>query len=159
MSPPTLSSWSATAATLGAVACSENEIQALEAQIGHPLPIAYKQAFLAPMGNGAGIFLQGEDCFYAQLLALQTWAQELLEEEAFPQVLPADAFVFWMHQGYQFGFFRLSEGDNPPIYYFEEGQEEPEFRRIHDRFTDFLQAEWSLLQQLCGTPIQTPSQP
>lgn len=140
-----------------AKACSEAEIQALEATIGQSLPVAYKERFLRPIGQGAGQFLQGEDCFYPHLVDLQTWARELLAEEAFSQALPDDAFVFWMHQGYQFGFFRPSEGEDPPVYYFEEGQEEQEFRRIHDRFTDFLQAEWSLFQQLCGTPIQTLS--
>ena len=31
-----------------------------------------------------------------------------------------DDFVFFMHQGYEFCFFKLSEGDNPPVYFYSE---------------------------------------
>lgn len=34
--------------------------------------------------------------------------------------IPDTAFVFAMHQGCAFVFFRLGEGDDPPVYLFEE---------------------------------------
>jgi hypothetical protein len=142
--------WISAATNLGAISCSQTEIQALETAIGFSLPSAYIQNFLIPLGKGAGVFLQGEDCFYDQLLDLQSGARELLLEEKFPEVLPADAFVFWMHQGYQFAFFRIGEGEDPPVYHFEEGQESQTFQRIHDRLSDFLRAEWTLFEQWRG---------
>jgi len=40
--------------------------------------------------------------------------------------LPSDAFIFSMHQGYEFWYFRISEGDNPPVYGFHEGEADPQ---------------------------------
>jgi hypothetical protein len=99
------------------------------------------------MGHGAGKFLRGSDCFYQHLPQIQEWAKQLLVENDFPQALPEDAFVFFMHQGYQFSFFRLSEGDNPPTYSYCEGQEQPDFVKSHDQFSDFLSVEINLYLQ------------
>jgi hypothetical protein len=101
------------------VPCTEKEVRRLEKTLGFPLPAAYRE-FLRWMGHGAGNFLRGTDCFYKCLPLLQGWATELLEENENPVVLPEDAFVFGMHQGYQFVFLRRSDGDNPPIYYYTE---------------------------------------
>ncbi|MEA5550511.1 SMI1/KNR4 family protein [Anabaena cylindrica UHCC 0172] len=125
------------------VSCSDLEIIQLEQQQGIILPSTYKD-FLKMMGNGAGKFLRGSDCFYQHLPQIQEWAKQLLVENDFPQALPEDAFVFFMHQGYQFSFFRLSEGDNPPTYSYCEGQKEPYFVKIHDQFSDFLAVEIEL---------------
>ncbi|CAN1213549.1 Knr4/Smi1-like domain-containing protein [Tumidithrix helvetica PCC 7403] len=123
--------------------CSDRSITELEQKLEISLPKLYKE-FLQMMGNGAGKFLQGEDCFYPQLPLIQGWAKELLQENNFPESLPDDAFVFFMHQGYQFSFFKLSEGDNPPIYSYCEGQEETHFIKNHDKFSDFLSVEIEL---------------
>jgi hypothetical protein len=93
------------------------------------------------MGHSAGKFLQGSDCFFQHLLSLQEWAVELLNENNFPKKLPEDAFVFYMHQGYQFSFFRLSEGDDPPTYSYCEGTNQTTFIKSHKRFSDFMITE------------------
>jgi hypothetical protein len=110
---------------------------------GINLPRTYKD-FLKIMGHGAGKFLRGSDCLYQHLPQIQEWAKQLLVENDFPQTLPEDAFVFFMHQGYQFSFFRLSEGDNPPTYSYCEGQEQPYFVKSHDQFSEFLSVEINL---------------
>ena len=46
-----------------------------------------------------------------------------------------------MHQGYQFSFFNLNDGDNPPVYYYCEGQEEKDFIKTHETFGNFLATE------------------
>ncbi|GCL43073.1 MAG: SMI1/KNR4 family protein [Dolichospermum sp.] len=125
------------------LSCSDLEIIQLERQQGINLPSTYKD-FLKIMGHGAGKFLRGSDCFYQHLSQIQEWAKQLLVENDFPQTLPEDAFVFFMHQGYQFSFFRLSEGDNPPTYSYCEGQEEAYFIKSHDQFSDFLSVEINL---------------
>ncbi len=93
------------------------------------------------MGHGAGKFLRGSDCFFKNLPYLKEWAIELLQENNFAEPLPDDAFVFFMHQGYQFSFFRLLEGDDPPTYSYSEGTNQTSFIKSHERFSEFLTTE------------------
>jgi hypothetical protein len=120
--------------------CTQDEIIDLEWRLGISLPKAY-QEFLLSMGHGAGKFLRGSDCFFKHLILLQEWAVELLEENHFPKSLPENAFVFFMHQGYQFSFFNLSEGDDPPTYFYSEGINQISFTKSHERFSEFLATE------------------
>lgn len=125
------------------VGCTYPEITELEKKLGFSLPEAYKE-FLLWMGKSAGRVLQGSDCFFKHLPYLKEWAVELLEENNFPNTLPEDAFVFFMHQGYQFSFFRLSEGDDPPTYFYCEGTNQTSFTRTHNRFSEFMATEIEL---------------
>ena len=154
------------------IGCTMREIIELEQQLGvagtppykggaccdRPaavkLPRAY-QEFLRIMGKGAGQFLRGSDCFYDQLLDLQQAAGELLAENHFLGKIPDDAFVFFMHQGYQFSFFRLSEGDNPPTYSYCEGEQHQSFIKTHERYSEFLATEVELHQKYLIT-VTTP---
>jgi len=120
--------------------CNQNELIEFEKKIGISLPTAY-QEFLLLMGHGAGKFLRGSDCFFQKLPYLKEWAIEILQENNFPEPLPDDAFVFFMHQGYQFSFFRLLEGDDPPTYSYSEGTNQTSFIRSHDKFSEFLATE------------------
>lgn len=56
--------------------------------------------------------------YWEDTTKLQYW-------KAHPRVgrftLPADAFVFSMHQGYEFNFFVICEGNDPPVYKYVEG--------------------------------------
>jgi len=122
------------------VGCTASEISKLQQELGISLPKAY-QEFLLEMGHGAGQFLRGTDCFFKHLPYLREWAIDLLEENKFPQPLPNDAFVFFMHQGYQFSFFLVSEGDDPPIYSYCEGENQIQFTKTKEKFSDFMKQE------------------
>ena len=124
------------------IGCSNEEIQQIEKQLGKPLPEAYKE-FLHWIGKNGGPILRGSDCFYADLSNLRKWANELLNENALAGMLPENAFVFFMHQGYQFAFMYLSDDQNPPIYYFNEMDYSPVemFKISYYKFTDFLADE------------------
>jgi hypothetical protein len=101
------------------------------------------------MGHRAGRFFQGTDIFYGDgLFDLRQDAEELLEEDEGDEVirLPEDAFVFAMHQGYEFTYFRLSEGDDPPVYQFMEGKGPPV--KSWPSFSDYLIAYAELHAQL-----------
>ncbi|BCL80561.1 hypothetical protein ccbrp13_30260 [Ktedonobacteria bacterium brp13] len=111
------------------------------------------------MGHSGGGFLEGSDCLYDQLMEIQSWAGELLEEDHFSKAMPEDTFVFFMHQGYQLNFFGLDEGEDPPVYYYlEENPVRTSFSQIYPRFSDFLLTEmnghidihtrWSLSKKL-----------
>jgi len=122
------------------IPCTEEEVLLLEKQFHLLLPTAYKE-FLLTMGKGADGFLVGSDFLYHDVPGLQEVAQEMLAEDAFPQKLSQDAFVFFMHQGYQFNFFHTSEGDNPPVYRYYEGKDQETFPLIYPHYTDFLLTE------------------
>lgn len=122
------------------VGCIRDEVRAIEQNLGISEPLAY-QEFLLSMGCGAGKFLRGSDCFFDRLFQIQEWAIELLQENNFPRSLPDDAFIFLMHQGYQFSFFRLSEGADPPTYSYCEGTDRTSFIKSHESFSEFLAAE------------------
>ncbi|HLY29493.1 MAG TPA: SMI1/KNR4 family protein [Ktedonobacterales bacterium] len=119
--------------------CSEEEVAALEQKLGVSLPAAYRE-FLLWMGHGAGQFLQGTDVFY-EALPLNDAARELLQEDEVTEPLPSDAIVFYMAQGYQFQFMRASEGDDPPVYFYEEGMSEAPVPRLYASFSAFLETE------------------
>ena len=102
------------------IPCTEEEVIRLEQVTHFSLPQAY-QEFLRTMGNSTDDFLVGSDFLYPVLPSLQEWARELLIENQIPQKFPDDAFVFFMHQGYQFNFFHTSEGEDPPVYRYFEG--------------------------------------
>lgn len=47
-----------------------------------------------------------------------------------------------MHQGYQFNFFHLASGDDPPVYFYVEGNPlRTFFEQIYQRFSLFVLTE------------------
>jgi hypothetical protein len=42
-----------------------------------------------------------------------------------------------------FCFFKLDEGDNPPIYFYSESTDQDDFYKIADSLTDFLSAMYT----------------
>lgn len=122
------------------IPCTPEEVERLEQWKGHRLPEAYREILLW-MGRWGGGLLRGSECFYGDLRYIQSEARELLAENQFPEALPEDAFVFFMHQGCQFNFFRLDEGDDPPVYRYLEGTEQISFRLIYAHFSEFVMAE------------------
>jgi len=119
--------------------CTWDEILALEQRLNLQLPAAYKE-FLLWMGHGAGSLFRGSDVFYDDLDGLKEAAIELLRENGLTGYLPEDAFVFYMHQGYQFDFLRTSEGDDPPLYHFGEGEGLTSWLQTYNHFSSFVVA-------------------
>jgi len=116
--------------------CSEKQIIEIEQAQGVKLPALYK-GFLSTVGLGAGQLLVGSDFRYPDLLSLKKWAQELLVENNQPLKLPEKAFVFYMHQGYQFDYFDTADvRDDPVIFHFYEG--ESAFKAMEMTFSEFV---------------------
>lgn len=114
------------------------EINILKSSITGKLPQNYID-YLILMGNGTpNGFLKGHSCFLNELPNLKKWSKELLNENNFSKKLSENDFVFWMSQGDQFAFFKLNEGDNPPIYYYREGTNQTSFAKITNSFNEFL---------------------
>jgi hypothetical protein len=123
--------------SIGIIPCSQEEIFHLETHIGAALPESYRE-YLRLMGKYSGTFNVGSDCFYDDVFSLNEDAQQLLIENNVVERLPTDAFVFCMHHGYIFNYFRLSEGPNPPVYSYSETTNE--LRKIFPSFSDYLLA-------------------
>lgn len=118
--------------------CTEQEIAALEQAVAQTLPPAFR-AYLLRCGKMPDAVFTGSDCCYGDLFHLREDAEDLLEENGQPFNLPKRAFVFLMHQGYQFLYF-LTDGKSPdpPVQYYLEGEEGPE--KKYPSFTAFLEA-------------------
>lgn len=117
------------------VPCPEVGINRLVERFGK-LPATYMQ-FLRTMGLRAGDYMRGSSAFYNEIEELEYGAKELLEDNNSKLELPANAFVFWMHQGYQFAFFSLDDGDDPKVYYYNEVNTEDVFVLTHQKLSDF----------------------
>lgn len=112
------------------------EVENIEKKIGHVLPAVYKR-FLGVMGRDASAYMLGSSVFYNELMDLQEGAEDLMLENNLPP-LPANCFVFWMHQGYQAAFFLLNDGDDPPVYFFGEGGGTESVVKMTYTLTDFF---------------------
>ncbi|WP_452219433.1 SMI1/KNR4 family protein [Lacinutrix salivirga] len=125
--------------------CSQNQIKEIEELAVSKLPECYVE-FLEVMGfemdrkaPGMRGYLLGTTVFYPSIKWLnETWAEQLTEDGSSLE-LPENAFVFYDHQGYLFAFFKLDEGDNPPVYGYEEGYEGDSFPKIADSLSSFYE--------------------
>jgi hypothetical protein len=132
--------------------CPNEEIEKLEEHFNIKLPDAYRD-FLLTMGRGAGKLFEGSHFTYEHLFKLREWAEELMVEAKAEFDLPDDAFVFMMHQGYDFFFFQVSEGVDPPVDEFLEGKQVPTQQAEH--LSEFLltsarrwpRSVWELMNQ------------
>jgi hypothetical protein len=108
------------AAGLDGKGASESQIERLEEKSG-PLPASYK-AYLLIAGRRPPRGWVGTDCTIGILADVRRWAEEVLRENGQPP-LPGRAFVFMMHQGYQFYYFEADgRSDDPPVFYYMEGE-------------------------------------
>lgn len=120
--------------------CTEQEVSALEQQLGYRLPLAYREMLLW-IGHGAGPLMHDLDCFYEQLVGLQQRARHMLSEHACRLPLPEDAFVFFLSQDSCFSFIRASEGEDPPVYVYDSTWRRTPFQKVYRHFSDFLALE------------------
>ncbi len=113
---------------------SEEEINDF---VSNLVPQILPQAYIDFMHYaGHGQYWMGSDYSFECVKYLKEYAKELLIENEFSYQLQDDDFVFWMHQGYIFCFFNLNEGDNPPVYFYDEGKDMIEFEKCSSYFTD-----------------------
>lgn len=99
------------------------------------MPGTYK-VFLRALGGDAGEFLRGSAFRCKELELVNVGARALAAESNL--TLPDDAFVFFMHQGYQFSFFLLDGDEDPQVYGFLEGDAALQPRGVS--FSQWLEA-------------------
>ena len=118
------------------VGCSEGEILQFEAESHFQLPIAYRE-FLIACGHGAGEFMMGTDWMIPELLGIQASARSLMQRNIPSLELPDNAFVFAMHQGYQFLFLHCGTEKDPAVFHFLQSDTAP--FEVSPTFTSWLQ--------------------
>ncbi len=116
---------------------SKKQMEDLVSMVGkRKLPQAYIE-FMSVMGNRTNGYMAGDSCFMNEIKDLKKGAYDLLKENESKNILTDESFVFWMSQGCMFCFFKLNEGDNPPVYFYNESGKD-EFIKIAHSFTEFL---------------------
>jgi hypothetical protein len=125
--------------------CSEEEIATLENQCGIHFPEMYR-TFLARMGRGAGDFFLGTEWKYPELKHLRSRAESLISATGTSYLLPQDAFVFAMHQGYALLFFYVT-GDDPPVWSYVEYDTHP--TEVSPSFSSWLRD--TVEEHICST--------
>jgi SMI1-KNR4 cell-wall len=119
------------------VGCSISDIQELKTLITGELPYQYVE-FLRAVGKHAGLFFRGTRIYFPEIFSLRSAANNLLIESQVDFNLPPLAFVFCMHQGYEFDYFILGSSDDPEVYRYTEGNLAPE--KIFDCFSEYFVA-------------------
>lgn len=105
------------------VGCTDNEIAEIERHAGGSLPVSFK-AFLKVMGKQGNSFTAATRYTWKFLKVYRDWANEVIRENNSSYQIPKNAFVFACLDGW-FYFFMLDEGNDPPVYSFGEGEQEP----------------------------------
>lgn len=114
------------------------EVEALEREIGYPIPDAHRQ-FLLWMGRDYDGIFQGCDWFIDQILRTTAYIPKLLATNGIAFDLPERYLGFFSHQGYMVAWYALPKDDeNPRVWFFRESRKPMPAPVIEGRFTDFL---------------------
>lgn len=95
-----------------------NDLIQIERTQGLKFPKIYKEFYercKKSIPNG----MVGTD-LYNNYKELKNWAVELLKEDNAENFLSNDDFVFMMHQGYMFWYFKANGNENPSVYFYQE---------------------------------------
>jgi len=101
------------------IGCNQEEINKLEKSTFLELPQIYKE-FLLACGHKAGKLFKGSNVFYKDLFDLTEDGRDILSSDNSPFKLPRKAFVFSIHQGYEFWYFNSDSNPDPSVYFYSE---------------------------------------
>jgi SMI1-KNR4 cell-wall len=133
------------------IPCTSTEVDILESMLPHPyrLPLAYKE-FLLYGGHRMGKLTSAAELYYgAAEIELEDGYNEFwicrLRALTYNIRLPSDIFVIMEHQAAHYKFFLLTEGEDPPVYIWNE-KEDGKGGLVdcpkYDSFSDYL--KWQL---------------
>ena len=104
--------------------CSVKDIEQLEAKLKVTLPAAYRD-FLFCMGRSAGQFMPECSFTYPEIEDCTRDIAETLLKAHTRYQLSDTSFVFVERYGCQFFFFETTQGEDPPVFRYFEGDELP----------------------------------
>jgi hypothetical protein len=123
------------------IGLSKDVIEDWENKTGNLLPRVYKD-YLVALGPSYEWLIsdniEGNITSPASFDALRSLVNEILEEGEDSFRLQDNEFVLNIYQRESFRFIRLSEGDDPPVYGYDSGDDSYSLRYEH--FTDYLKA-------------------
>ena len=102
-------------------------------------------------GWSAGGMLRGSDVRFGCLHELTGETLDLAR--GMNLQLPDDIFVFFAHQGYDYMYFLLSEGDDPKVYRLHEAWDAP--RQVLPAFSEYLRWMFGTVMEI--PPDEMPS--
>ncbi|WP_418124766.1 SMI1/KNR4 family protein [Variovorax sp. 160MFSha2.1] len=115
---------------------SDAEIEELAIAQGQvALPAVYRE-FLKECGRGAGLYQRDASFFFPEIKALKKQLVEMLADEEIKFPIPAEAFVFGAHQGFQFHYFLCNEISDPAVYQIDDGGSDPFI--ICESFSEYI---------------------
>jgi len=118
--------------------CTVAQIDAIEEQWGVKLPLAYRELYQIK-GYGGFAFFEGNDYRFNEYEQMRIDAAEIAEPESKVLVEDPNTLVFGLYGPFsRFWFFKLDEGDDPPVYEFDESRT---WHKIADSFSDFIRAQ------------------
>ena len=95
-----------------------NDLIEIEKTHGLKFPNLYKD-FYQQCEKSIPYGMTGSDLFN-KYKELNDWAEELLKEDNAENFLSKNDFVFMMHQGYMFWYFKADGNENPDVYFYYE---------------------------------------
>lgn len=128
--------------------CSDLEIKNLESL--HPANLYFSlsvREFLS-WGGKQIVYMRPATGFYMKTIEkmLRVMKDQFLTPDNFHQVFipngerdfPLDSLIFLEHLDYSFEFVRLTEGDDPPVYYFDDDPDQSDFEMIYPSFSEAI---------------------
>ena len=116
--------------------CTEEEVNGIEAGIKIKFPRAYREAYLL-LGKKRAFNIISENAYnFPNYKGMQAGAKEITDSNGI--MLEYDnIFVFSVfEENAIISFFRLDEGDDPPVYEYEGGSEE--YEKVAEHFSDYI---------------------
>ncbi len=131
--------------------CSENEIKNIQNIIipGRKFPQCYHE-FLIGFGKYMEEDFSESNPNHGSLIGEAIFLEDLIDnnnengltgllEEDEADLSPSNIFVFYGSQGVLYAFFKLDDGDNPPIYAYQEGFSGSDFPQVSNSLSSFLE--------------------
>ena len=112
---------------------SRDKLSRIEKELHFSLPEIYKR-FYDRCSYSIPVNLVGTD-WNTYKVNLNEGAVELLKDDGADNFLESDDFVFMMHQGYMFWYFKSNGDPDPIVYAYKENNLFPEER---ERFSEFI---------------------
>jgi len=116
---------------------TEANILSIERKLNIKFPESFRELML--MKSHYGQILLGDKQYrFDEYPALRQQAQQLMDMFGYGYRLTENDFVFMFVDGWIVYFFRLDEGDNPPVYMYREGES---IVKIREHLSEFVRMD------------------
>jgi hypothetical protein len=117
--------------------CTEKEVDKLEAKLGTKFPACYRELYLR-LGSYDAFKIGPENSFtFPDYKGMNAAAKRIAANWKLELDVDDNLFVFCcFEENDLFWFFKLDEGDNPPIYMYEGGEEQ--YIKVADNLPELI---------------------